>query len=60
MDPDPPSRVQLTTRTLLSGFQIATDYGKDAALTSLLNTMDIYMLLLANPDGYAYTHDNVG
>uniref|UniRef100_A0A8D0A0S9 Carboxypeptidase A4 n=1 Tax=Sander lucioperca TaxID=283035 RepID=A0A8D0A0S9_SANLU len=37
---------------------IATDYGTDASLTSLLNTMDIYMLLLANPDGYAYTHSN--
>ncbi|XP_022612035.1 carboxypeptidase A1-like isoform X2 [Seriola dumerili] len=37
---------------------IATDYGRDSSLTSLLNTMDIYMLLLANPDGYAYTHTN--
>ncbi|XP_049929797.1 carboxypeptidase A4 [Epinephelus moara] len=36
--------------------KIATDYGKDTSLTSLLNTMDIYMLLLTNPDGYAYTH----
>jgi len=39
--------------------QIATDYGSDVSLTSLLNTMDIYMLILANPDGYAYTHSNV-
>ncbi|CAL8260346.1 unnamed protein product [Merluccius merluccius] len=38
--------------------KIATDYGTDASLTSLLNTMDIYMLLLANPDGYSYTHTN--
>ncbi|KAF1386453.1 hypothetical protein PFLUV_G00095020 [Perca fluviatilis] len=38
--------------------KIATDYGTDASLTSLLNTMDIYMLLLANPDGYSYTHSN--
>merc|ERR1712002_418611 len=38
--------------------KIATDYGTDASLTSLLNTMDIYMLILANPDGYAYTHTN--
>ncbi|KAK2842675.1 hypothetical protein Q5P01_012875 [Channa striata] len=38
--------------------KIATDYGNDASLTSLLNTMDIYMLILANPDGYAYTHTN--
>ncbi|KAM9854103.1 carboxypeptidase A2-like [Aulostomus maculatus] len=38
--------------------KIATDYGTDASLTSLLDTMDIYMLILANPDGYAYTHSN--
>ncbi|KAM8891170.1 carboxypeptidase A4 [Spinachia spinachia] len=38
--------------------KIASDYGTDASLTSLLDTMDIYMLLLANPDGYAYTHSN--
>uniref|UniRef100_A0A3Q0RJC8 Carboxypeptidase A4 n=1 Tax=Amphilophus citrinellus TaxID=61819 RepID=A0A3Q0RJC8_AMPCI len=36
--------------------KIATDYGSDASLTSLLNTMDIYLLILANPDGYVYTH----
>uniref|UniRef100_A0A3Q3N2E3 Carboxypeptidase A4 n=1 Tax=Mastacembelus armatus TaxID=205130 RepID=A0A3Q3N2E3_9TELE len=39
--------------------KIATDYGRDTSLTSLLNTMDIYMLILANPDGYVYTHTNV-
>ncbi|CAJ1056141.1 carboxypeptidase A4 [Xyrichtys novacula] len=38
--------------------KIATDYGTDSSLTSLLNNMDIYMLLLANPDGYAFTHTN--
>ncbi|KAM6926025.1 carboxypeptidase A4 [Lycodopsis pacificus] len=38
--------------------EIAINYGTDASLTSLLDTMDIYMLLLANPDGYAYTHSN--
>uniref|UniRef100_A0A667XV62 Carboxypeptidase A4 n=1 Tax=Myripristis murdjan TaxID=586833 RepID=A0A667XV62_9TELE len=36
--------------------KIAADYGTDASLTSLLKTMDIYMLILANPDGYVYTH----
>ncbi|XP_058500411.1 carboxypeptidase A4 [Solea solea] len=36
--------------------KIATDYSKDVSVTSLLNNMDIYMLILANPDGYAYTH----
>nr|BAC53787.1 carboxypeptidase A2 [Paralichthys olivaceus] len=38
--------------------KIASDYNTDASLTSLLNTMDIYMLILTNPDGYAYTHSN--
>ncbi|XP_044048349.1 carboxypeptidase A4 [Siniperca chuatsi] len=38
--------------------KIATDYGTDTSITSLLNSMDIYMLILANPDGYAYTHTN--
>ncbi|XP_026220447.1 carboxypeptidase A4 [Anabas testudineus] len=38
--------------------KIATDYGTDASVTSLLNNMDIYMLILANPDGYVYTHTN--
>lgn len=39
--------------------QIATDYGSDASLTSLLNTMDIYMLIVANPDGYVFSHTKV-
>lgn len=39
--------------------QIASDYGADASLTSLLDTMDIYMLIVANPDGYVYTHASV-
>ncbi|XP_041651761.1 carboxypeptidase A4 [Cheilinus undulatus] len=38
--------------------KIASDYGTDASLTSLLKSMDIYMLLLANPDGYVYSHTN--
>ncbi|KAM6973343.1 carboxypeptidase A2-like [Aplochiton taeniatus] len=38
--------------------KIATDYGTDASLTSLLDTMDIYMLILANPDGYVHSHTN--
>ncbi|XP_021432503.2 carboxypeptidase A2 [Oncorhynchus mykiss] len=36
--------------------QIASDYGTDASLTSLLKTMDIYLLILANPDGYVHSH----
>ncbi|XP_038874112.1 carboxypeptidase A2-like [Salvelinus namaycush] len=36
--------------------KIASDYGTDASLTSLLKTMDIYLLILANPDGYVHSH----
>ncbi|KAM6937603.1 carboxypeptidase A4 [Xenentodon cancila] len=36
--------------------KIASDYGSDPSVTSLLNTMDVYLLILANPDGYVFTH----
>lgn len=36
--------------------KIATDYGSDASVTSLLNTMDIYLMIVTNPDGYVYSH----
>ncbi|KAG7456104.1 hypothetical protein MATL_G00248210 [Megalops atlanticus] len=36
--------------------KIATDYGRDASLTSLLNNMDIYLMIVTNPDGYVFTH----
>ncbi|NWS77549.1 CBPA2 Carboxypeptidase, partial [Crotophaga sulcirostris] len=35
---------------------IASDYGKDPSVTSLLNKMDIFLLAVANPDGYVFTH----
>ncbi|XP_060933156.1 carboxypeptidase A4 [Limanda limanda] len=38
--------------------KIVSEYATDASLNSLLNTMDIYMLILTNPDGYVYTHTN--
>ncbi|KFP31268.1 Carboxypeptidase A2, partial [Colius striatus] len=36
--------------------KIASDYGKDPSITSLLNNMDIFLLPVANPDGYVFTH----
>ncbi|NXX83072.1 CBPA2 Carboxypeptidase, partial [Urocolius indicus] len=36
--------------------KIAFDYGKDPSITSVLNKMDIFLLPVANPDGYVYTH----
>lgn len=36
--------------------KIATDYGKDPFLTSLLDQMDLFLLPVTNPDGYVFSH----
>uniref|UniRef100_A0A8D2DTF8 Carboxypeptidase A4 n=1 Tax=Sciurus vulgaris TaxID=55149 RepID=A0A8D2DTF8_SCIVU len=36
--------------------KIVSDYGKDRAVTSILEKVDIFLLPVANPDGYVYTH----
>uniref|UniRef100_A0A3B4ZET8 Carboxypeptidase A1 n=1 Tax=Stegastes partitus TaxID=144197 RepID=A0A3B4ZET8_9TELE len=36
--------------------KIVTDYGRDPALTVILNNMDIFLETVTNPDGYSYTH----
>ncbi|KYO38851.1 carboxypeptidase A5 [Alligator mississippiensis] len=36
--------------------KIATEYGKDASLTAILTSMDIFLEIVTNPDGFAYTH----
>ncbi|CAH2275468.1 carboxypeptidase A2 [Pelobates cultripes] len=38
------------------GYKLATDYGKDASITSLLNKFDVFLLVVTNPDGYVYSH----
>ena len=38
---------------------MATDYGVDPSVTSLLGQMDVYLSIVTNPDGYAYTHTSV-
>ncbi|XP_058580250.1 carboxypeptidase A4 isoform X2 [Neofelis nebulosa] len=35
--------------------KIASDYGQDPTITSILEKMDIFLLPVANPDGYVYT-----
>jgi hypothetical protein len=35
-----------------------TQYGTDAEVTELIDNMEIYVILVANPDGYLYTHTN--
>ncbi|NWI88146.1 CBPA2 Carboxypeptidase, partial [Pitta sordida] len=36
--------------------KIASDYGTDPSVTSLLDQMDLFLLPVANPDGFVYTH----
>ncbi|XP_041652546.1 carboxypeptidase A1-like [Cheilinus undulatus] len=38
--------------------KIVTDYGTDPTLTAILNNMDIYLEIVTNPDGFAYTHSS--
>ncbi|XP_078112631.1 carboxypeptidase A5 [Sander vitreus] len=37
--------------------KIVTDYGRDPAITAILNRMDIFLEIVTNPDGYYYTHN---
>ncbi|MFQ5517427.1 MAG: M14 family metallopeptidase, partial [Acidimicrobiia bacterium] len=36
---------------------LLTSYGQDEGVTDLLDTRELWFLLVANPDGYQYTHD---
>ncbi|KFO29345.1 Carboxypeptidase A2 [Fukomys damarensis] len=36
--------------------KIASDYGNDPSTTSILDTMDIFLLPVTNPDGYVFSH----
>ncbi|XP_075326637.1 carboxypeptidase A1-like [Odontesthes bonariensis] len=36
--------------------KLVTDYGRDPALTAILDKMDIFLEIVTNPDGYYYTH----
>lgn len=38
--------------------KIVSDYGRDPTLTAILKKMDIFMEIVTNPDGYAYTHSS--
>lgn len=39
--------------------QIASDYGNDPSITSILDTMDIFLLPVTNPDGYVFSQTRV-
>ncbi|KAM6151989.1 LOW QUALITY PROTEIN: carboxypeptidase A2 [Erethizon dorsatum] len=36
--------------------KIASDYGNDPSITSILDTMDIFLLPVTNPDRYVFSH----
>ncbi|XP_004642810.1 carboxypeptidase A2 [Octodon degus] len=36
--------------------KIASDYGNDPSITSILDTLDIFLLPVTNPDGYVFSH----
>ncbi|KAM6152623.1 carboxypeptidase A5 isoform 2-T2 [Erethizon dorsatum] len=36
--------------------KIVSEYGKDGILTNILKAMDIFIELVTNPDGFAFTH----
>uniref|UniRef100_A0A8C9UQU7 Carboxypeptidase A4 n=1 Tax=Spermophilus dauricus TaxID=99837 RepID=A0A8C9UQU7_SPEDA len=36
--------------------KIVSDYGEEPAVASILEKVDIFLLPVANPDGYVYTH----
>ncbi|XP_055464210.1 carboxypeptidase A1 [Psammomys obesus] len=37
--------------------KITSDYGQDPAFTAILDNMDIFLEIVTNPDGFAYTHN---
>ncbi|XP_069835295.1 carboxypeptidase A1-like [Dendropsophus ebraccatus] len=36
--------------------KIVKDYGRDPSLTATLNSLDIFLEIVTNPDGYVFTH----
>ncbi|KAG9489835.1 hypothetical protein GDO78_005646, partial [Eleutherodactylus coqui] len=51
------SREWVTQATALwTAYKIVSDHGRDASLTSLLDSYDIFLLVVTNPDGYVFTH----
>ncbi|EHB08636.1 Carboxypeptidase A5 [Heterocephalus glaber] len=52
-----------TSKEILAGpytsqdfLQIVSEYGKDRVLTDILKVMDVFIELVTNPDGFAFTH----
>lgn len=50
---------EIITVCLIASAQLASDYGNDPSITSLLDKMDVFLLPVTNPDGYEFTHTTV-
>ncbi|NXI37934.1 CBPA1 Carboxypeptidase, partial [Galbula dea] len=38
--------------------KIAEEYGQDPSVTAILDSMDIFLEIITNPDGFAFTHSS--
>ncbi|NXM10563.1 CBPA1 Carboxypeptidase, partial [Ploceus nigricollis] len=38
--------------------KIAKEYGQDPSVTAILDSMDIFLEIITNPDGFAFTHSS--
>ncbi|XP_017694725.1 PREDICTED: carboxypeptidase A1-like [Lepidothrix coronata] len=38
--------------------KIAEEYGRDPSVTALLDNMDVFLEIIANPDGFVFTHSS--
>ncbi|NXV33128.1 CBPA1 Carboxypeptidase, partial [Rissa tridactyla] len=38
--------------------KIAEEYGQDSSVTAILDSMDIFFEIIANPDGFVFTHSS--
>ncbi|NWI91980.1 CBPA1 Carboxypeptidase, partial [Pitta sordida] len=53
------SREWITQATgIWTANKIAQEYGRDPRLTAVLDSMDIFLEIVSNPDGFAFTHSS--
>uniref|UniRef100_A0AAQ4RE26 Carboxypeptidase A1 n=1 Tax=Gasterosteus aculeatus aculeatus TaxID=481459 RepID=A0AAQ4RE26_GASAC len=53
-----PLNVLKVNKTHSKHTMIASDYGRDSALTAILDKMDIFVEIVTNPDGFYFTHNS--
>ncbi|KFW02084.1 Carboxypeptidase A1, partial [Eurypyga helias] len=53
------SREWITQATgIWTANKIAKEYGRDPSVTAILDSMDIFLEIITNPDGFAFTHSS--